>query len=81
MKMLIVATTAASICLPFAAFADDASYRYQLGQTYRRVIGSSPSTGGPVPAAIEGCKTDPVKSIPVLEKALQDRKVTLPKRD
>lgn len=81
MKMLIAAATVASICLPLAAFADDGAYCGQLAQTYRRTIGSSPSTGGPVPAALEGCKTDPAKSILVLEKALQDRKVTLPKRD
>ena len=81
MRMLIAAATVASICLPFAALADDASYCYQLSQTYRRVIGSNASRGGPVPAAMEGCKTTPAQSIPVLEKALQDQKVTLPKRD
>lgn len=81
MRMLIAAATVASICLPFAALADDASYCYQLGQTYRRVVGSNSFTGGPVPEAIEGCKTDPKSSIPILEKALRDNKVTLPKRD
>ncbi|MBS0219938.1 MAG: hypothetical protein JSR91_04270 [Proteobacteria bacterium] len=81
MKTLIAVATVASICLPFAAFADDGAYCSQLAQTYRRAVGSSPSTGGPVPVALEGCKTDPAKSIPVLEKALQERKVTLPKRD
>ena len=81
MRMLIAVTTVASICLPFAAFADDASYCYQLGQTYRRVVGSNSFTGGPVPEAIEGCKTDPKSSIPILEQALRDNKVTLPKRD
>jgi hypothetical protein len=79
--MLIAAATVASICLPFAALADDASYCYQLAQTYRRVIGLNSSRGGSVPAAIEGCKTDPAQSIPVLEKALLDKKVTPPKRD
>ncbi|MBN9485870.1 MAG: hypothetical protein J0H44_01535 [Alphaproteobacteria bacterium] len=81
MKVLIATAITAVTFMPVAAFADDASYCYQLGQTYRRVVGSNSFTGGPVPEAIEGCKTDPKSSIPILEKALRDNKVTLPKRD
>lgn len=81
MRILITAAAAAGILLPVtAAFADDASYCNQLSETYRRDVGASPSTDSGVPEAMAGCATNPASSIPVLEKALKDNKVTLPKR-
>jgi len=76
----MAATVAASILLPFAASADDASYCKALSETYRKVVGTSASSAGNVPEAMAGCATNPASSIPVLEKALNDNKVTLPKR-
>jgi hypothetical protein len=80
MRILVAAATAVSICLPVVAFADDASYCKQLSDTYRKEIGSNTSTAGGVPEAMAGCASNPAGSIPVLEKALKDNKVTLPKR-
>lgn len=80
MRKLIAAAFAASVCLPVAALADDASYCKDLSDTYRKVVGSNASTAAGVPEAMAGCATNPANSIPVLEKALKDNKVTLPKR-
>ncbi|WIM14103.1 hypothetical protein [Enhydrobacter sp.] len=79
MKTLIAAATAASILLPFAAFADDVSYCKALSDVYRKEIGSNVSSG-PVPEAMAGCEKNPAGSIPVLEQVLRDNKVTLPPR-
>jgi hypothetical protein len=79
-RKLIAAAFVTSVCLPIAAFADDASYCKALSDTYRKEVGSSSSTAAGVPEAMTGCTTNPAISIPVLEKALKDNKVTLPKR-
>lgn len=81
MRIIVAAATAAGILLPIAAFADDASYCKALSETYRSVVGSNAAAAGNVPEAMAGCATNPAASIPVLEKALQDNKVTLPKRE
>ncbi len=81
MRILVSAVTAASVLLPIAASADDASYCKALSETYRSVVGSNAAAAGDVPEAMAGCATNPAASIPTLEKALQDNKVTLPKRE
>jgi hypothetical protein len=83
MKTLSAIIVCASIALPFAAYADmsDADYCNKLSQTYRTVVGSNAAAAGNVPEAMAGCATNPKASIPTLEKALQDNKVTLPSRN
>jgi hypothetical protein len=73
----------AAIVLPFAAHAQmsDADYCNKLSATYRSVVGSNAAAAGNVPEAMAGCATNPARSIPTLEKALQDNKVTLPSRN
>jgi hypothetical protein len=66
----------------FAASAQmtDAAYCQALSDTYRKDVGSTQSTAGGVPEAMANCQSNPTASIPVLEKALTDQKVMLPKR-
>lgn len=82
MKTFAAFAILASIALPSAAFAQmtDAAYCRSLADTYRTVVGSSPNTAAGVPEAMAGCKSSPGTSIPVLEKAVTDQKVTLPNR-
>lgn len=82
MKTLAVIIICTAIALPFAAFAQsaDTTYCNALSETYRKAVGSNASTAAGVPEAMAGCATNPGASIPVLEKALTDQKVTLPKR-
>ena len=81
-RLILASAFVASIVLPFAASAQmsDSAYCQALSDSYRKVIGSSPSTAAGVPEAMAGCQSTPAKSIPVLEKALTDQKATLPKR-
>lgn len=72
----------ASIVLPGVAHAEmsDTDYCNTLSTVYRNVVGSNRASGD-VPEAIAGCATNPAASIPTIEKALKDNKVTLPSRN
>ena len=82
MRGLAAMIICASVALPFTAFAQmsDTDYCNALTKLYREVVPSTQTPDVTVPEAISKCATSPASSIPVLEKALQDNKVTLPKR-
>jgi hypothetical protein len=82
MKTLAAMIMCASIALPFTAFAQssDLAYCNVLTETYRNVVGSNAATDGSAAEAMANCTTTPGTAIPVLEKALTDNKVALPKR-
>ena len=82
MKAVTAIVIAAGIALPFAASAQmsDADYCNKLSATYRSVVMSNATPDAAVPEAMSKCATSPATSIPVLEKALKDNKVTLPSR-
>jgi hypothetical protein len=75
---LIAATT---LALPFAAYADDASYCAALSKAYREYAAPQSSANADATAAIAKCAAgDTAAGIPTLEKVLTDAKVTLPKK-
>jgi hypothetical protein len=82
MRSLAAMIICASIALPFAAFAQmsDVDYCNALSKLYREVVASTATPDVTVPEAMSKCSTSPATSIPVLEKVLNDNKVTLPKR-
>jgi hypothetical protein len=72
-----------SLLLPFAASAqsNDAKYCSALSDTYKRYVGGSDAQHkGAMPNATVTTAMDKC-DIPVLEKALTDAKVELPKRN
>ena len=79
--ILIAAATFATLTSGVAAQTlGDASYCRALIERYRTVTGGTQNDQA-VAAAIEQCnKGNPSAGIPVLEKALQDQKATLPPR-
>lgn len=75
------------LMMPLAASAQssDAQYCTELGQLYGKYVTSTedrrPRPPTPdISAAMTKCQSDPASSIPVLEKALTDAKINLPKR-
>jgi hypothetical protein len=82
MKSVIAVVIAAGIALPFAAFAQssDVDYCNKLSATYRSGAMSNSTPQAQIPEAMSKCATSPATSIPVLEKALKDNKMTLPSR-
>jgi hypothetical protein len=82
MRAMTAMIFCASMALPFAASAQmsDTDYCNALSQTYRTVVGKDTTPDVTVPEAMSKCATSPAGAIPVLEKALKDNKVTLPKR-
>lgn len=77
----------ACVALPFAASAqsNDSKYCTALGDKYNTYVlassGKSHNTASPdIANAISKCASDPATAIPVLEKALNDAKVSLPAR-
>ncbi len=77
--MILASVMAAFAAVPFA-HADDKSYCHALADKYRAARSSNQAEANVV-AAIAACdKGDTAKGIPVLEKALKDRKVELPPR-
>ena len=83
MKGLAALIVCGSIALPFAASAQSASdvaYCNKLSATYRSTVASTATPDATVPEAMSKCSSSPATSIPVLEKALKDNKVTLPSR-
>ena len=82
MKAMTAIAISAALALPFAAFAQssDADYCNKLSATYRSGVMANSTPQAQVPEAMSKCATSPATSIPVLEKALTDNKVTLPSR-
>ena len=82
MKAVTAIVISAGIVLPFGAFAQtsDVDYCNKLSATYRSVVMGNATPQASVPEAMSQCATSPATSIPVLEKALTDNKVTLPSR-
>jgi hypothetical protein len=77
--MVICLGAGVAFALPFAAFADDASYCKALGDLYRKT--NMQNMDAAAPEAINQCnKGNTAAGIPVLEKLLKDSKVTLPPR-
>jgi hypothetical protein len=81
MKTMTSMIICASIALPFAAFAQmsDTDYCNALSKLYRET-NTATQADVTVPEAMSKCATSPAGAIPVLEKWLNDNKVTLPKR-
>lgn len=84
MKTLTAIVVCASVAMPLFAYAQspaDVAYCNKLTSTYRGVAQLNSTPDATVPVAMSKCATAPAEAIPVLEKALTDNKVTLPKRD
>ncbi len=82
MKTLTAMAFCAAIALPMAAYAEmsDTEYCNALSATYRSQVPSTATPNDTVPVAMSQCASNPKSSIPTLEKALKDNKVSLPKR-
>jgi hypothetical protein len=82
MKYRALVVMGIAMLLSPGAFAQssDVDYCNKLSQAYRASIAPNTTPSAAVPEAMSKCATDPKGSIPVLEKALTDGKVTLPKR-
>jgi hypothetical protein len=87
MKALVIALFFAGLSLPVAASAqsNDAKYCTALSEMYDAYIETAGDKGGratptEVVIAMDRCKSDPARSIPVLEKQLKAAKLTLPPR-
>jgi len=82
MRSLFVTIVCASVALPFAVHAQmsDADYCNALSKLYRETVASTATPDVTVPEAMSKCASSPATSIPVLEKVLNDNKVSLPKR-
>lgn len=82
MKSVIAVVISVGITLPFAAFAQssDVDYCNKLSATYRSGNMANSTPQAQIPEAMSKCATSPATSIPVLEKALKDNKMTLPSR-
>lgn len=84
MKVLTAIVVAATVATPFFAYAQspgDVAYCNKLSQTYRSSAQFNSTPVATVPEAMSKCAKAPADAIPVLEKALKDGKVALPKRD
>ena len=82
MKTVALILISAGIALPFTVFAQssDVDYCNKLSATYRSVVMGNATPQAQIPEAMSKCSSSPATSIPVLEKALTDNKVTLPSR-
>ena len=81
---LIYLVVGSAIAFPMAVFAQnpaaDAKYCAALSAEYRKL--NTGSDSGAAADAMSNCKSgNTAAGIPVLEKALQDQKVTLPPRN
>ena len=73
----------AAVALPFAATAqsNDVGYCQALSKTYRDTVSRTQTPNLVVPVAMSKCGTaGTADAIAVLEKALQDNRVSLPPR-
>jgi hypothetical protein len=82
MKVVTAIVIFAGIAMPFAAFSQssDVEYCNKLSATYRSVVATTSTPDATVPEAMSKCSSSPAAAIPILEKALKDNKVTLPRR-
>jgi hypothetical protein len=83
MKTLTAIVVFASVAMPLGAYAQsaaDVAYCNKLSETYRSTSMKNATPDATVPTAMSKCAKSPGEAIPVLEKALKDGKVTLPKR-
>ena len=83
MAILKGAVFAASIfvaCVAFAQTPQQLSYCKALTTSYRSAVGSGAAPMQKLEAATIECATNPVGSIPVLERGLKEMKVELPPR-
>ncbi len=82
MRKLVSIVLGSAILLPAAAHAEmsDTDYCNLLSSIYREYVGANRASGA-VPEAIAGCATNPAGSIPVLEQALRDNQIDLPRRN
>jgi len=83
MAMLKGAIFVASIFCAYTAFAQTSqqlNYCKALTSTYRTAVGSGATPMQRLEAATVECATNPVGSIPVLERGLKEMKVELPPR-
>ena len=79
-KLTTCLIAATALVLPFSAYADDASYCASLSKLYREYT-SQNSANDTAAAAMAKCAAgNTAEGIPVLEKALTDAKITLPKK-
>ncbi len=67
-------------CVAFAQTPQQLNYCKALTSTYRTAVGSGATPMQRLEAATVECSTNPVGSIPVLERGLKDMKVELPPR-
>jgi hypothetical protein len=75
---------AASTALPLGACfqsAADVAYCDKLSASDRSVAASTAAPNDAVPVAMSVCATKPANSIPVLEKALAENKISPPSRN
>ena len=80
MKLIATCLIAGVVLSPLAALADDASYCAALSKLYREV--NTGTASGAAAEAMNQCSQgNTAAGIPVLEKALTDAKVSLPKRN
>jgi hypothetical protein len=88
MTKLVIACTAVAlplaasmVPLTAAAQSDDTAYCRALSSTVRNTIPKTQSPTVSIPVAIAKCEAgDSAAAIPVLEHALRDAQVTLPRR-
>lgn len=70
----------ACACAAFAQTAQQLNYCKALTTSYRSAVSSGAAPVQKLEAAIVECSTNPVGSIPVLERGLKEMKVELPPR-
>jgi hypothetical protein len=89
MIIRISLSIACAIVFPLACFAQspssDSKYCNALADKYDSLVDTSGSKGGSaappdIQSAIDKCNSSPASAIPVLEKALKDKRITLPAR-
>jgi hypothetical protein len=71
-----------ALALPLSAFAQSAEAKYcmALASKWEEYVGRGQTPDASQSAAAAKCKNGDTSGIPVLEKALQDNKITLPPR-
>jgi hypothetical protein len=67
-------------CMAFAQTPQQLNYCKALTTSYRGAVGSGATPMQRLEAATIECSTNPVGSIPVLERGLKEMKVELPSR-
>lgn len=82
----LIAGLALGIAEPSFAQSNDAEYCAELVEKYEKYVGEIGAERGASQASIEieiardKCQSNPASSIPVMEKALKNAKISLPPR-